>query len=409
MFLPLRTILISTKYFLLQLQGYNFKIFKVGRNEHIYIIEDSLLLYIKISKQFIPFTGTVSDDFTKKIMKNYNRKFHHNKYINKISFETAFYRLEIEELTPNLLDFNTKHTKFIHQLETIFDIPDLMNDIKYKTFKGFYFNINKKDYSQRLPYILSKKYPQLKIKERYSQWDGFKYFFIIMRVRAKDGSIAYSIALKRKILPHNYITQRAKSWIQKGFNYNIDFFYSQNFIYALLSWKGIKRQFILENYFAYAVIEKSFKEEYQAKEYIRDIYIQNIFEKNLDWQQYNRPTYRWVSEEKLLKLTKNLYKNQKIIYQHKPYFLVSDKGHQLSYDIFIPHLKIAIEYQGKQHFEPVDYFGGEDAFIRTQERDRMKQKLSKANGIILIYYNYWEDINIDTLKSKIKAVLFQKH
>lgn len=224
MFLPLRTILISTKYFLLQLQGYNFKIFKVGRNEHIYIIEDSLLLYIKISKQFIPFTGTVSDDFTKKIMKNYNRKFHHNKYINKISFETAFYRLEIEELTPNLLDFNTKHTKFIHQLETIFDIPDLMNDIKYKTFKGFYFNINKKDYSQRLPYILSKKYPQLKIKERYSQWDGFKYFFIIMRVRAKDGSIAYSIALKRKILPHNYITQRAKSWIQKGFNYNIDFF-----------------------------------------------------------------------------------------------------------------------------------------------------------------------------------------
>lgn len=51
-----------------------------------------------------------------------------------------------------------------------------------------------------------------------------------------------------------------------------------------------------------------------------------------------------------------------------------------------------IEYQGQQHFEPVEFFGGDGAFQDVQRRDKIKAELSRANGVKLVYINYWEDI-----------------
>ena len=76
----------------------------------------------------------------------------------------------------------------------------------------------------------------------------------------------------------------------------------------------------------------------------------------------------------------------------------------MSYDIFISGLNIAIEYQGKQHFEPVDFFGGEEGYKKTVERDKLKRKLSEENGIKLVYINYWEDVTIDLIKEKIESI-----
>lgn len=80
-------------------------------------------------------------------------------------------------------------------------------------------------------------------------------------------------------------------------------------------------------------------------------------------------------------------------------------GGQMSYDIFISGINVAIEYQGKQHFEPVDFFGGEEAYKKTIERDKLKRKLSLENGIKLIYINYWEDVTTSLIKDKINACL----
>ena len=63
--------------------------------------------------------------------------------------------------------------------------------------------------------------------------------------------------------------------------------------------------------------------------------------------------------------------------------------------IYICGLKIAIEYQGKQHFEPVDYFGGKENFLKQKERDELKAKRGKEHGVKLIYVNYWEDLIMD--------------
>ena len=74
----------------------------------------------------------------------------------------------------------------------------------------------------------------------------------------------------------------------------------------------------------------------------------------------------------------------------------------MSYDIFISGLNIAIEYQGKQHFEPVDYFGGEEAFQKVKKRDAEKKKLSEENNVQLIYINYWEDVTPELIQQRIE-------
>lgn len=59
---------------------------------------------------------------------------------------------------------------------------------------------------------------------------------------------------------------------------------------------------------------------------------------------------------------------------------------------------MAIEYQGKQHFEPVEIFGGKDNFEKQKKRDVLKKKLSDENGIKLVYINYWEDITAELIR-----------
>lgn len=74
----------------------------------------------------------------------------------------------------------------------------------------------------------------------------------------------------------------------------------------------------------------------------------------------------------------------------------------LSYDFYIPGQNILIEYQGKQHYQPIDHFGGEATFKKQQKHDQMKLDYAKEHGYDLIAVPYTED----TL-SKIKKYLIK--
>lgn len=60
---------------------------------------------------------------------------------------------------------------------------------------------------------------------------------------------------------------------------------------------------------------------------------------------------------------------------------------QKSLDFFIPTKNIAIECQGKQHFIPVEPYGGEDEFEKIKIRDCDKKSLCEQNGITLLYFS----------------------
>lgn len=104
----------------------------------------------------------------------------------------------------------------------------------------------------------------------------------------------------------------------------------------------------------------------------------------------------WVSEMELYHLVHSKFSSA--IHHARPDWL---KPQHL--DVFIPDLSSALEYHGLQHFEPVDFFGGEKAFQDTRLRDSRKEKRCIENGVRLIVWRYDEPIESRLLHSKIDA------
>ena len=75
------------------------------------------------------------------------------------------------------------------------------------------------------------------------------------------------------------------------------------------------------------------------------------------------------------------------------------------FDFYIRKLNLIIEYDGQQHFEPVEKFGGQDAFKRTQYRDDIKNKYCLENGINLIRIPYWDYKNIEKILDEKLTIL----
>lgn len=64
----------------------------------------------------------------------------------------------------------------------------------------------------------------------------------------------------------------------------------------------------------------------------------------------------------------------------------------LPFDFYLPNHNMVIEYQGEQHYRPIDYFGGEENFKKQQKRDSIKRDYCKKNGIKLLEIPYDKDI-----------------
>lgn len=89
----------------------------------------------------------------------------------------------------------------------------------------------------------------------------------------------------------------------------------------------------------------------------------------------------------------------------KRYFkdLISTRGNLLRPDFIIPSLKIWIEYDGIQHYEPRDFRGAMSAqqlqanFKKVQQNDQIKNQYAKDNNWTLIRIPYTEYDNIEQI------------
>lgn len=70
-------------------------------------------------------------------------------------------------------------------------------------------------------------------------------------------------------------------------------------------------------------------------------------------------------------------------------------------DIYDEKNKIAIEYQGDEHFEAIDFFDGDNGLNKTLERDKKKIKLCEENGIKLFHFTYNKNYKKDKISYKV--------
>lgn len=85
-------------------------------------------------------------------------------------------------------------------------------------------------------------------------------------------------------------------------------------------------------------------------------------------------------------------------------------GKKLKFDFAIYNddqsLFCLLEYDGKQHFEPIKYFGGDKSLSETKFRDNIKNNYCRQNNIKLIRIPYWDFSNLeDILQKQLKAVI----
>ena len=71
----------------------------------------------------------------------------------------------------------------------------------------------------------------------------------------------------------------------------------------------------------------------------------------------------------------------------------------LPFDIYIQELNILVEYDGEQHYMPVNFGGisdeeAEDNFLKVQYHDAIKNEYCKSHKLALIRIPYWEKNNL---------------
>jgi len=107
----------------------------------------------------------------------------------------------------------------------------------------------------------------------------------------------------------------------------------------------------------------------------------------------------WTSETTLFYIVQSLFPDATVLRHYRPDFL---QGMEL--DVFIQELRIGIEYQGVQHFEPVEHWGGMEALKELQARDKKKREICDSLGIELISFKHDEDLSSQSVSAKLATL-----
>lgn len=84
--------------------------------------------------------------------------------------------------------------------------------------------------------------------------------------------------------------------------------------------------------------------------------------------------------------------NHNIIYESQKSFVDCKDKQPLPFDFYLPDYNCCIEYDGKQHFEPIEWFGGQESLEYTQKHDNIKNEYCQNNNIKLLRIPYYTNI-----------------
>ena len=103
---------------------------------------------------------------------------------------------------------------------------------------------------------------------------------------------------------------------------------------------------------------------------------------------------KWKSEYMMFQLIKSYFNDS--IFQYR----CQELGMQ-SLDVYIPSIRVGFEYQGIQHYEAVDIFGGLEKLKKQKENDERKRIICNNINIKLIEWKYDEPVNKLILDKKL--------
>lgn len=115
------------------------------------------------------------------------------------------------------------------------------------------------------------------------------------------------------------------------------------------------------------------------------------------YDKYRCPQCNETKGEKSISDVLNKY-NIKFKAQYK--FNDCKFKHILYFDFYLPQYNCCIEFDGQQHFEIIEWFGGFDGFVEGKIRDTIKNIYCKNNNIKLIRIPYYDLNKIEEILNK---------
>lgn len=94
-------------------------------------------------------------------------------------------------------------------------------------------------------------------------------------------------------------------------------------------------------------------------------------------------------------MLKQIFNKYMLKYTEQKSFLELKHINKLKIDFYLLEYNIAVECQGRQHYKPSKFFGGEKQFLEQINRDQIKRDYCVENEIFLIEIPYWKKDNLE--------------
>ena len=435
----------SLKVFETLFDKYSFVFYEMNQLERVYVIEDSFIIYFgikqtcEINREFLKFS-------TSNLYGLIPEMLGHVMIVEELTYNEIF-EINASKLKRDIFKEKHDYAPFFYKFFDGKNAPiKKLNSLEEELFNNGELSHFKSNFK-----TVDKNFPSLNLDERIDKWKGFPHTFIIYEISHKgkkgyavnDTTSPYVTKFVRNSI-REYEKATRTSFLEKNKKEDVSVFYEitevegykiYSFPFAIRKFLGkelcyndanfknilidllgeyyesnninIKKtsvlypNFINNKTLRYWTFVDYVKENYFPQKYVEILENPHKYISRCDNAiEYIQTQNKWKSEELVYEYTKQIFNKHQVIYQHRPYFLRTENG-QMSYDVFVCGENIAIEYQGKQHFEAVEFFGGQKHFEEQSKRDELKREKSEQNGVILIYINYWEDISLELIKSKI--------
>jgi hypothetical protein len=113
------------------------------------------------------------------------------------------------------------------------------------------------------------------------------------------------------------------------------------------------------------------------------------------------PDSKWHTQDRVVAILRELDMGE-VIAEAMPDWLGNQR-----LDAYLPEHGLAVEYHGRQHYEPIEFFAryqgipADELLKNIQERDARKRKLCRERGVTLIEIPYTATITAESIREKI--------
>lgn len=322
-------------------------------------------------------------------------------YLEELSSKYNYYLCGYEELNYRKYILKKEHLDSIHMKEEFKNnFNNTLEEQAKKLYSEFdvefekeYIKLENEDFVE-IKYIIKKNIFNKDILDKKINFvlnesrEFFKYIFINdyrLKNNVSEEELEYIMSIVHKLLYANYFNgYLLNSQKEEVLKTNVEFNKYKEYIFNQIITKSEYHTTGL-----FPVIQNENKYIKYNDLYTNHILNHYFFRVFGDFKSAYIPN----SEVKILGskgeiLVMNILKKFDVFDDFEREYFVSIEQEYHYFDFLSEKYKIVIEYDGKQHYEPVQLFGGEEAFENLKRKDKIKDNWCQDNNYKLLRLKY---------------------